>query len=345
MKRLIIIGGGFAGAYIAKKLQKKFATTLIDTKDYFEFTPSVLRTLVEPEHAAKIQICHKSYLTNATVIAGRVTLIREKEVLVGKKSIPFDYLVISSGSHYNAPFKEKNLVIGTRAHHLKDYTKKLETARKILLIGGGLVSVELAAEILTHFKGKQVTIVHSRERLMQRQPQRASSYAERFLRKHGVEIIYNERVSGSQNGTYYTNTKRKIKADLAFLCTGIVPNCIPCERPLNLFVKGGNFLIVNKYLQLGDCTSIFAAGDIIDTGEEKTAQNAEEHAKIVVKNLLRLEKEESLVPYLAAARIMVISLGKYDGIVTYKNFVLGGIIPGILKTLIEWKTMVRYRFK
>lgn len=37
--KLVIIGGGFAGAYVAKRVERHFETTLIDTKSYFEFTP------------------------------------------------------------------------------------------------------------------------------------------------------------------------------------------------------------------------------------------------------------------------------------------------------------------
>ena len=41
--RLLVIGGGFAGAEIAKACGETFQVTLCDTKAYFEFTPSVLR--------------------------------------------------------------------------------------------------------------------------------------------------------------------------------------------------------------------------------------------------------------------------------------------------------------
>jgi NADH dehydrogenase FAD-containing subunit len=47
---VVIVGGGFAGAYVAKALEDCFRVTLVDNKDYFEFTPSVLRTIVEPNH-------------------------------------------------------------------------------------------------------------------------------------------------------------------------------------------------------------------------------------------------------------------------------------------------------
>ena len=62
MKKVVIIGGGFAGSTVAKKLQNYFDVTLIDGEDYFEFTPGVLRVIVKPKHFAKIQVPHKEYL-------------------------------------------------------------------------------------------------------------------------------------------------------------------------------------------------------------------------------------------------------------------------------------------
>src|SRR3989344_7070437 len=127
MKKIAIIGGGFAGAYAAKHLEKYFEVTLIDTKDYFEFTPSVLRTLVEPKHIKKIQVLHSHYLTNSKVINDRVIEIRDKSVILknGKK-VKFDYLVLSSGSFYNRPFKCENILSSTRAHDLAEDNNKLK---------------------------------------------------------------------------------------------------------------------------------------------------------------------------------------------------------------------------
>jgi len=87
MKKVVIIGGGFAGATAAQGLEKKFEVILIDNKDYFEFTPSVLRTIVEPDHIKKVQVLHRHYLKCAKIIKGRVKRITERIVLVNDKKI------------------------------------------------------------------------------------------------------------------------------------------------------------------------------------------------------------------------------------------------------------------
>src|SRR3989338_5693574 len=88
MKHAVIIGGGFAGSLLARKLESFFKVTLIDTKDYFEFTPGILRTIVEPSHIRKIQVMHSHYLRKARVIRGEVKEVTEKEVFFLKRVYP-----------------------------------------------------------------------------------------------------------------------------------------------------------------------------------------------------------------------------------------------------------------
>lgn len=339
MKKVIVIGGGFAGAYCARKLEKNFEVTLIDTKDYFEFTPSVLRTLVEPEHAGKIEVCHQKYLPQAAVLKDEVISITEHGVKTKSKNLPYDYLIIAAGSRYNLPIKEKNMILADRGEELRQYSQKLSKANTILIIGGGLVGVELAAEICTTYPDKKVMIVHAHSELIERNSERARQYARQFLEKKDVEFLFNERVVSHKKSVYVTDKKTSISCDLAFLCTGIVPNY---EALQNLPLTAKKYLQVDGYLQVLGYSSIFAAGDITSLAEEKTAQNAEKQAEIVVKNIYHLEKKEPLESYRSKPRVMVISLGKWKGILVYKNFVLKGIIPGILKRLIEWKTIRKY---
>ena len=109
MKRVVIIGGGFAGANAARVLDGKCDLTLIDCEDFFEYTPGILRTLVEPQHYRRLHVKHSEYLNNAQVVVGHVKAIdKNKVVLVKGNEIKYDYLIIASGSHYNSPIKEED---------------------------------------------------------------------------------------------------------------------------------------------------------------------------------------------------------------------------------------------
>jgi len=343
MKKVIIIGGGFAGSNVACKLEKHFDVTLIDAKNYYEFTPSILRSIVQPEHIKKVQVMHRHYLHRAHIVMGCVTDVTGSYVKTKDKKYPYDYLVICSGSSYSLPIKEKDIVKATRATHLRDAWKQLCKAKKVLLVGGGLVGVELAAEIIEHYPDKEVIIVHSGDKLITRNHHKAIQYADKWLRKKGVSIIFNHRVLINKGKTFITDKGMKIKTDIAFLCTGIKVNSAFMKKHFKKNLNKRNQIIVNTHLQIEGSNNIFAAGDCNDRLEEKTAQNAERQAAIIVKNINNIEKERKLKEYHCIRMPMVISLGKWNGIFEFKGFVWGGLLPGIMKTMIEWKTMWKYR--
>ncbi len=342
MKKVVVIGGGFAGAYVANALQKEFAVTLIDTKDYFEFTPSVLRALVDPRVVKHIQVNHTHYLTKGTFIQGSVTDITKKEVFISTKKIPFDYAVVTSGSFYSLPIKESNIVLVSRAEHLREYHYKLEHVKKILIIGGGLVGVELAAELCTHYPEKEVTIVHANKDLIERNDPKSRKYAKKFLQKHNVKLIFNERATEQKKNTFVTDKGRILKADLVIPCTGIKPNYSLLEKHFSNSITDNHGIAVNSYLQMKGSETIFAGGDITHISEEKTAQTAEMHAAYIVKNIRNLEHGKPLQKYKAVKRPMVISLGKWDGLLEYQGIVVAGLLPVLGKKFVEWKTMLRY---
>lgn len=356
-KRVVIIGGGFAGAKIAKALQYDFDVVLFDTKDYFEFTPSILRTLVEPEHAKKIQVCHKTYLPNATVYKEPVLRITPKKIITKNRELSFDYAVVASGSSYNKPFKEENVVLAQRVEHLAQFHKDIERAKTVLIVGGGPVGVEIAGEVAKKYPDVQVTLVHSHDRLLQRLPLRASNYAKNFLERYGVRVLLNTRAEQKKGGGVVlipsqekTDSKRVqkqdldvLRADVVFSCVGITPHSECLKKDFSSCITSRGHVRVNNALQCEQ--HIFCAGDITAIREEKTAQNAEKHADVVLHNIYALENNSHLKNYTSKTRPLVISLGKWRGILTYKNLVVTGILPGVLKELIEWKTMRKYRKK
>ena len=109
---------------------------------------------------------------------------------------------------------------------------------------------------------------------------------------------------------------------------------------VNLLDERG-FVKVNDYMQVTGKKNLFAVGDVNNQKEEKTAQAAEAQAEVVIKNILDLENRNSLIKYEHKEKPLVISLGRWHGILTYKHFSYFGMIPGLLKRLIEFKAMRR----
>jgi NADH dehydrogenase FAD-containing subunit len=327
-KKLVVVGGGFAGAKIASKLQKKFDVILIDDKDYYEFTPGILRCIVNPSHLKKIQVRHKNYLKKGSFIkAGVVGVAKNCVILDNKKRVNFDYLAIASGSKYASPMKEKGMVLAQRGEELKEYHGYLEKAKRIIVIGGGLVGVELSAEIIENYPGKKISIVKSGDRLIPNNSPKSAEYARKFLEQKGVEVIYNQKDAEEMRG------------DLFFYCKGIKPNS---EFLQEKFLDERGFVKVNDFLQIDNMKNVFACGDVASLKEEKLAQGAEKQAKIAIKNLKRMLAGRKLKKYVSKKRSMVISLGRRDGILEWKSLALYGKLSAAMKWLVEKKTMIRY---
>lgn len=343
MKRVVIIGGGFAGARIAKRLEEGFEVTLIDTKDYFEFTPSVPRLLIEPRKSSNIQIKHSGYLRKARFLHDRVISINKKLVITEKDNkLPYDYLIICSGSKYNEPFKEEGVFLSDRSSHIISSSKKLKKAKKVLIIGGGLVGVEIAAEIADYYKNKKITLIQSDKSIIPRNNNKSIDYCEKFLESRGVELILEEKVISYKDGLATTDKKRKIKTDMIFLCTGITPNSDFMKGNFSKSIDERSRIIVNECLQVRGHKNILCAGDVNNITEEKTAQGAEDQAGIIISNIFRMERGEPLNSYKTSKKPMVISLGKKSGVFEWGNFVITGKIPAIIKWFIEKKTMWKY---
>ena len=336
MKRVVIIGGGFAGATAAKRLGKSFDVTLIDSKEYFEFTPGILRGIAEPGHVTKLHVPHVEYLKHATIVVGDVTKIDETSVFVGKKALLYDYLIVSAGSSYSLPIKEPKVAMVDRGKHMLEAHIRVSRANNILIVGGGLVGVELAAEIATTFPDKRLTLVHAGQELMERNAPRARKYALNFLEKHGVAVRLGKMMD--THGSTFLIDEKPLPVDVAFYCTGIAPNTSIVPFPKN--EKG--YVIVNEHMQVNP--RVYAPGDLNTLAMEKTGQNAQRQAIIAAENIMRTEKGKPLISYVMKKTPMCISLGRRDGILELNGLVLTGFFPGWLKCTIEWWELFKLRY-
>ncbi len=342
MKKVVVIGGGFAGARVAKKLNGKCNLTLIDTVDYFEYTPGILRVLVEPEHYERLHVKHKDYLPHTKIVVGHVNKIDKKcVVLASGKKIQYDYLVIASGSHYNNPIKEQDTFFTTRVKHLLEANKRMQNSNKIAIVGGGLVGIELAAEIVTHYADKKVSVIHSGDKILDRNNVKTQNYAAKFLIDRGVEIIFNEKIIDKDKKNLKSESGKEYPYDMVFFTVGIKPNTSFMQGDFSKYAPNG--IEVNEYLQIPQMENIFVAGDVSNIVEEKTAQTAEKHGDVVANNILAIINGKEMKKYISKKRLMVISLGKNSGILENKGFVLTGWIPAFMKSMIEKMVMSSFR--
>jgi NADH dehydrogenase FAD-containing subunit len=343
--KVVIVGGGFCGSLVAQELERRaeLDVILVDKKEYFEYTPGVPKLLTENTSHSKIVVPYSRFLRKTQILTETVTKVTPDAVETRNQKISFDFLVVSTGVEYPILLENKKNVFAVKSGEtVKHAGDIIKDAAKIIIVGGGLIGTEAAAEIATMMPKKQIVLVHSQDRLIKRNPMTASKYAAWFLQGHGVEIIYNEKIKYHKDGVFVTDKERTIHADVGLWCAGNKVNPWFMNQFEKEIFTPDKELRVNQFLQLQGYRSIFIGGDITNLSEEKTAQYADRHAKLITQNILRLVQKKPLKEYKAIIAPQIISLGPSNGLLTMSRFVLPGFIPGIGKWVVEKYTLGRF---
>src|SRR4051794_33692546 len=108
LTRIVIVGGGFGGLEVAKKLAGAQAhVTVVDGRNYFLFQPLLYQVATAGLSPADIASPIRAVLRrqqNTEVLMLKVTGVDSSRQLVltenESESIPYDYLVLATGSHH-----------------------------------------------------------------------------------------------------------------------------------------------------------------------------------------------------------------------------------------------------
>jgi len=343
--RLVIVGGGFCGSVLARKFddEEKFDTVLIDENGFFEFYPSIPQLITDPDHESDVKLRLDSFLYDTEVVEKKVKKITPKYVKTSEDRFEFDYLVICNGANYPIRLENKEDVFTVDSVvKVTEINERVERSESILIIGGGLIGVEVAAELAVDTE-KEICLVHAHPRLIERNSVCASTYAERFLEKRDVELIFNDKVIRNED-VFYTENNKRIKADMAVWCAGLGFDRSFLHGFDDSVFEGARGVNVDRTLRVEGHDRIFAGGDITSIEEEKTGHNADRHARLIHRNILRHSKGKRLSKYRRREFPLVISLGRRDGIFTYRSFSLVGPLPALSKKILEKTGIARLRF-
>ncbi|KAG7012960.1 Apoptosis-inducing factor-like A, partial [Cucurbita argyrosperma subsp. argyrosperma] len=342
-KKVVVVGGGIGGAFVAHSLQFVADVVLIDQKEYFEISWAGLRSMVEPSFAERSVINHTDYLPNARIVSSAAMSITDNEVFVSDgSSVPYDYLVVATGHEETVP-KSKT----ERLSQYQAECEKIKAANTILIIGGGPTGVELAAEIAVDFPEKNLKLIHRGSRLMEFVGFKASQKALNWLTSKKVEVILQQSISvqSISEGVYRTSGGETIAADCHFMCTGKpIGSQWLKETVLTNSLDIHGRLMVDKHMRVRGFKNVFAVGDITDLQASPLSENldeikqgylAERHAHITSKNLKVLlmgGNESKLATYKLGSPLAIVSLGRKEGVAQLPFTTISGCIPGLIKS-------------
>ncbi|KAL0487000.1 apoptosis-inducing factor-like protein [Acrasis kona] len=337
-KNIVIVGGGFGGSYLARKLSKCVPKThrvvLVEKKTHFSYSYAIPRYSVLQGIEDHLFIPYEQLLEgdDNIVVHSEVECIQEHHVVLKTNQIVhFDYLVIATGARLTLRMWDvASHQIESGRNWLRDIQKSINKSSDIVIVGGGAYGIQTATDIKDFYPQKSVTLVHSRPHLMNRFKSSLHEVVMKSLLDQGIRVILNDRViippggfSGQDSTTVTTKNGDQINADFVLLCGGqtplsetllqLAPDCVDAES---------KEIKVEPTLQIANCqyNHIFAIGDVADTGAQKLAAYSCNQGDIVIQNILALidSKESDLKTYIPDSDYIKLTLGlkKY---VIYKN--------------------------
>jgi NADPH-dependent 2,4-dienoyl-CoA reductase/sulfur reductase-like enzyme len=277
-RTILVIGGGPAGTFaaMAAKQQDPTATVTLLSEEHCEpyekppLSKQVLLGTHTPD-AARIAgpngIAHHAVVFEVQAECQAIDRASHVVVLGDGRRLSYSSLVIATG----ATARELPHVPRTMpgVHYLRTEADarrlqpELRSGRRLLVIGGGLIGLEVAASAAQ--LGLSVTVVEVAPRLLARVcDQETSAIVQRAHIDHGVRIRLDtviRDVRPQSDGTLLAETQAggTIAADLVVVGTGSVPNDA-LAKAAGLTVQDG--IVVNERCQSSD-PDIFAAGDVV----------------------------------------------------------------------------------
>ena len=307
--RIVIIGGGFAGISLAKKLRNKnVQVVLLDKHNYHNFQPLMYQVAtggLEPDSIAypirKIVQEYKDFYFRLAEV--REIDAQNNTIYADIGELKFDYLVIATGSKTNyfgnKEIERNSMAMKTipqslniRSLILENFEQALLTndiderhsLMNFVLVGGGPTGVELAGALAEMKKAilpkdypdldvrkMEINLIQGSDRVLDSMSENASEKAEKFLLDLGVSVWKKVRVTGYDGKTVTTNSDLSFDSATVIWTAG-VQGALPHGLKADSFIKNVNRIKVNQFNQVEGYEHLFAIGDIAVMASEKFPQ-------------------------------------------------------------------------
>ena len=307
--RVVIIGAGFAGISLAKKLKdKNVQVVLIDKNNYHNFQPLMYQVATGGLEAGSIAYPIRKVIHEYKDFYFRMTSVKEidsknNKIISEIGELNYDYLVIATGSktnYFGNKEIERNSMsmktipqsLNIRSLILENFEQAVLTKDEVdrnalinfVLVGAGPTGVELAGALAEMKKAilqkdypdldiskMEINLIQSGDRILNTMTEKASFAAERFLIKLGVKIWKNVRVTNYDGRIITTNSDLSFDSATVIWTAGVQGAAISGLDAKSLIEKVER-IRVNQFNQVVGYENIFAVGDIASMETKKYPQ-------------------------------------------------------------------------
>ena len=232
-KHIVIIGGGFAGINLAKKLGKvsSYKVTLVDKNNYNFFPPLLYQVSTGYLDPSSITFPFRNLFRGQVNLRFRMGTFEEvkpeeQKIILNNGELTYDYLVLATGTQTNyfgldqiekhaIPMKTLEDALDMRnllLQRLEQATRIDDTSQRLpylnmVIAGGGPTGVEISgvfAELRNHTirkefpeligSGSRIYLINGGGELLSPMSEKSQKYTLEQLQSMGVEVLLNTRV-------------------------------------------------------------------------------------------------------------------------------------------------------
>lgn len=296
-KKIIVVGGGFAGIQLIRSLEKSdFDILLIDKVNHHQFQPLFYQVATSQLEPSSISFPLRKVFKSKSHLQIRLAEVlavdsSQNTIQTTIGSFKYDYLVLAMGCTTNFfgnkttarnafTLKTTYDAIRIRNHILQTFEciisaseGQKEALLNLVIVGGGPTGVELAgafAEIknnilprdytgidFSHFK---ITLVEGSADVLGSMSETAKQASKKYLQNMGVHLLTETIVKNYDGTILELNNGASIQTKTVIWAAGVIANKIE-GLPAEVFMRG-NRIKVNRINLVEGSTTIFAVGDL-----------------------------------------------------------------------------------
>ena len=351
------MGGGFAGAYVARRLGTR-GCTILSPENFMLYTamlPEAASGSLEPRH---VVVPLRLMCPHAELLLGRLTGLdpEARTVSAGALELSYERLVLALGSiarslpvpglaKHGLGFKDLADAIHLRNHVLRrleaaaSNPEDAERELSFVFVGAGYAGVEALAELadlvadaVRHYpelRGlpQRWVLVDAAPKILPEIPSRLGEYAARQLTKRGIEIHVGTTLESVDEEAALLSDGTRIPTATLVWTAGVRANPILAELGLPLDER--HRVRVDEFLRVEGHENIWALGDCAGVPnaatpgqpDPPTSQHALRQARRLAKNLTGDPQ-----PYRYRSLGQVATLGRYKGIASVLGLRLTGFL-------------------
>jgi NADH dehydrogenase len=296
-KRIVIVGAGFAGLKLARKLRNSaYQVILLDKNNYHQFQPLFYQVATSGLGPSAIsfplrKVFHKSKnIIFRMAVAERIDE-KSSRVYTHVGYLDYDYLILALGAdtnyfglknieRYSSPMKSVSEALYIRNKIISNYetainiadVERRKTMMNVVIVGGGPTGVELAGAVAElrnnvfpkdypelNFKNMKVVLIEAGPSLLTSMSDPAKSKAKAYLEQLGVEVMVQTQVLDYDGKEVTLKGRDPIATHTLLWAAGITPNQIDGIKADQVLPNGR--LVVNEFNLLQNTETIFALGD------------------------------------------------------------------------------------